>query len=179
MSEANSPIALAITFSRHLFLLRQDRVGATEVDDDVALFEALHNAVYELPFAPLELVVNDLPFGVAQTLYNILFGRLRCDAAEQTRVKLAQQLVADLRVWIKGLLCFFQGDLGGLILNLINHRLGFEELDFADFRVKLRLDLALMAEFFLGRRNHGVFEGADQNRLVDSFFFADLFYDSI
>src|SRR4249920_2278428 len=78
-----NPVALAITLARHLFFFRQDGVGTAEIYDDVALFEALHNPVDQLPFPAFEFVVNDFAFGVAYPLHNVLFGSLRGDAAEQ------------------------------------------------------------------------------------------------
>ncbi len=172
-------VALAVAFPRHLFLLRQDRVRPSQVHDDVALFKALHDTVYQLSFASLEFVVDDLALGIAQALDDILLGGLRRDPTEQARVKLAQQLVANLGVRIERVSRFAQSNLGRLLLNLPDHCLGFEQLDLADLRIELRLDLALVAELLLGRRDHGVFQGAHENRLVDSLFLADLFDNSI
>ena len=89
-------VALAIALARDLLLLGQDRVGAAEVDDDVLLLEALHDAGGELALAVLELVEDDVALGVAHALDDVLLGRLRGDAAELLGRQLREQLVADL-----------------------------------------------------------------------------------
>ena len=94
--EGADAIALAVALARDLLLLGQDRVGAAEVDDDVLLLEALHDAREELALAVLELVEDDVALGVAHLLDDVLLGRLRGDAPELLRRQLGEQLVADL-----------------------------------------------------------------------------------
>src|SRR5262249_6505415 len=153
--------------------------GLAEIDDDVFLFEALDDAVDELSLAALEVVVDDLALGVAHALDDVLLGGLRGDAAEIRGVELAQKLVADLGLRIERLACFVQRDLGGRVLNRLDDGFGLEELDLADLGIELRLDLALVAEGLLRRRYHRIFQGADENRLVDPLFLAHLLDDPI
>ena len=93
--------------------------------------------------------------------------------------ELAQQLVAHLSIGIEVLPRVIQSDLYFGVLYGFHHRSGFEQLHLADLRIELRFDLALVAEGFFGRRDHGVFQGTDQYRFVDAFFFAHLFDDAI
>ncbi len=172
-------VTLTIALPRHLFFLRQNRIGPAKIDNYVALLKALHDAVDELPFASFEFVIDDFALGIPQALHDVLLGCLSRDPAKQARIELAQQLVADLGVGIKSIPCFPQGNLRGIVLNLVNDSFGFKELNLADLRIKLRLDLSLVAEFLFGRRDHGILQGADENRLVDSLLLADLFNDSI
>ena len=92
---------MTIAFPRYLFFFRQNGIRAAEIDDDVALLEALHDAVDELAFAPFEFVVDDLALRVAQALDDILFGGLRGDSSEEARIELAEQLVADLGIGVE------------------------------------------------------------------------------
>ena len=63
-------VSLPIPLARDLLFLRQDRVGAPEIHDDVLLLETLYDSrVRQLAFAVLEFVVDDVPLGVSQTLF--------------------------------------------------------------------------------------------------------------
>src|SRR5499433_2048054 len=123
--------------------------------------------------------LTSCPSRPLNSLYNILFGCLCGDTAECARVQFAQELVADLGIRIKRLSSFLQGHLHSRILHIFDHSLGLEELYLTDLRIELGLDLPLMTEGFFGRGDHGIFQGIDENRLVDAFFFAHLFNDSI
>jgi len=72
-----------------------------------------------------------------------------------------------------------QSDFGGFVLHRFDNRLGLEEFHFADLGIELRLDLALMAEGLLRRRDHGILQSADEDRFVDAFFLTHLFDNSI
>ena len=61
----------------------------------------------------------------------------------------------------------------------LDHGLGLEELNFADLGVELSFDFTLVAEGSLCRRNHRVFQSADQNALIDALFLTYLFNDTI
>src|SRR5262249_22581421 len=157
-------VALPVPFARHLLLFGKDCIGTAKIDNDVTLLETLDDAVDKLPFATLKLVVDNLPLGIPQSLDNVLFGGLRGNSPEQARIELAQQFVANLRIGIEIFLSVGQGNLRGFVLDLGNDSFSLEQLHFADLRVELCLDFSLMAELFLRRRNHRVFESADENR---------------
>jgi hypothetical protein len=74
---------------------RHDRLGAPEVDDDVAALEALDGAVDHLADAVDELVVDVLALGLADALVEHLLGRLGGDAAEALGRHRDVDLVAD------------------------------------------------------------------------------------
>ena len=61
------------------------RLAAAEIDDDVAVFDALDHAVDDLADAVLELLVLALALGVAHALHDHLLGGLGGDAAEIDR----------------------------------------------------------------------------------------------
>src|SRR5262249_16163654 len=93
-------IALAIALARDLLLLGQDRVGASQIDDDVLLLEALDGAGRQLALAILELLEDAVALGVAHALDDVLVGRLGRDTAELLGRQLREQLVTDLGFWI-------------------------------------------------------------------------------
>src|SRR5262245_65878051 len=72
----SNPIPLAVAFPRHLFLFWENGIGASKVHDNVALLEALHNAIEQLSFPPLKLVIYNLLLIIPTALDNILFGGL-------------------------------------------------------------------------------------------------------
>ena len=134
----------------------------------------MHDAVDELPFAAFELVVDNFTLGVAHTLDDILFGCLSRNPAEHAGIQLTQQLIANLSIRIQALFGLVQGHLNRGIGNTLHHSFGFEKLHFANFRIKLGFDFALMTECFLGGGHHRSFQGGDKDRFVDPLFFAYL-----
>ena len=89
-------LALAEAFARQQLVAAQDRLGAAEIDDDVAELDAFDEAVDDLADAVLELVVLALPLGVAHALHDHLLGGLRGDAAEIDRRQRIGEEIADL-----------------------------------------------------------------------------------
>ncbi len=73
--------------ARHLLAHRQHRLGAAEVDDDVAALEAPHDARDELALALLVLVEDVLALGLAHALQDDLLRGLRGDAAEALQAR--------------------------------------------------------------------------------------------
>src|SRR5262245_66440607 len=70
---STNPIPLAVTFPRHLLLFRENSVRASKVHDNVAFLEALHDAIDQLSFPPLKLVVDNLPLRIPNPLDNNWF----------------------------------------------------------------------------------------------------------
>src|SRR4030095_10486675 len=167
---SSNPVPLPVALPRHLLFFRKNGIGATEIHNNVALLEALHNAIDQLSFPPLKLIIDNLPLAIRNAWDDILLGCLCGDTAEHARIQFAQELIADLGIRIKSLSSFLQGHLHGRILHVFYHRLGFEELHLADLRIELGLDLPLMTESFLGRGDHGIFQSADKDGLVNAFF---------
>ena len=124
--------------------------------------------------AILELVENLLALGVANMLDEILLGRLRRDAAHRGGIELDQNFVADFRLGI--VLCARLGHvgLGSGVGHFFDDRLDLEQLDFAQFGVEPRLDIAVRAERAPRRRMHHLLDRVDHDRFVDALFLGDL-----
>ena len=75
-------IAVAEYFARDQLVAADDRLAAAEIDDDVAVFDALDDAVDDLADAVLVFLILPVALGLAHLLHDDLLGRLRGDAAE-------------------------------------------------------------------------------------------------
>ena len=91
-------VAGAVALAGHLLADRQHRLGAAQVDDDVAALEAADDAGDELALAVLVLVEDVLALGVAGALDDDLLGGLGGDAAEAAAEGLELEEVAPLLV---------------------------------------------------------------------------------
>ena len=96
-------LALAEALARQQLVAAQHRLGAAEIDDDIAELDALDEAVDDLADAVLELVVLALALGVAHLLDDHLLGGLRGDAAEIDRRQRIGDEIADLGLGIEPL----------------------------------------------------------------------------
>lgn len=145
--EGLDAVAGAVRLRGHLLAARQDRLGAVEVHDDVALLEAPDDARDELALAVLELVERELALGVADLLDDDLLGRLRRDAAERVgrHVEAEAERVADehLGVDVDG---FLERDLLLRVLDRLDDGLVLVDVDLSGVVVVLRLDVAVHAE---------------------------------
>src|SRR5207249_7276889 len=66
------PLALPEAFARQELVAAQHRLGAAEIDDDIAEFDALDETVDDFADAVLELLVLALALGVAHLLHDHL-----------------------------------------------------------------------------------------------------------
>ena len=90
-------VAGAEGLARDHLVAADDALAAAEVDDDVAVLDALDHAVDDLADAVLVLVVLAVALGLAHLLDDDLLGRLRGDAAEVEGRQRLGDGVADLR----------------------------------------------------------------------------------
>src|SRR5881628_515508 len=178
-NEGADAVALPVALARDLLLLREDRVRPAEVHDDVLLLEALHDPGDELALAALELVVDDVALGVAHALDDVLLRRLGGDPAELLRRQLGEQLVADLGLRIDLCARHLERHLVLGVLDVLDHHLDLEQLDLAQLGVELRLDVLLVAEGLLGRRQHRLLERLHDDTAVDPFLLAHLLDDAV
>ena len=138
------PVLVAKGLARLHLVAPQDRLGAAEVDQDVAVLGALDLADHDLADAVLELLVLALALGLAHLLDDHLLGALRRDPTEIDRRQGLQDVVADLggRVALARL---GERDLQRRILDLVAHLELAIEADVAGLAVDLGDDLMLLA----------------------------------
>ena len=89
-------VAVAEVLARDHLVAADDALAAAEIDDDVAVFDALDGAVDDLADAVLVFVVLALALGLAHLLHDDLLGGLGGDAAEIERRQGLGDEVADL-----------------------------------------------------------------------------------
>src|SRR6185369_13873141 len=75
-------VAVAVHLARDQFVAADDGLAAAEIDDDVAVLDALDGAVDDLADAIDVLVVHALALGIADLLHDHLLGGLGGNAAE-------------------------------------------------------------------------------------------------
>ncbi len=79
------PVSRAEQFPRDQLVAPHDGLAATEIDDDVSVFDALDDAIDDFADTVLELVILTVAFRLAHLLDDNLLGRLGGDATEIER----------------------------------------------------------------------------------------------
>ena len=176
--DANS-IVLPVAFPGDLLLFGENGVRPPQVYDDTPLFETLDDPVDQLPLTLLEFVIDNFALGVPHSLDNVLLGCLGRDSTKGAGIQLGQELIAQLRLRIEIVPCLLKGNLGIWITYLPYDPLGFKKLNLPKLGVKLRLNLPLVTIGLFSGRDHGVFQGTNEDRLINALFLTDLFNDSI
>src|SRR5438270_284738 len=202
------PVAGAVALARRLLPNRQDRLGASQVDDDVAALEAQGDSRDDLPLAVLVVVEDVLALGIPGALDDHLLGGLGSDPAESLPVGLEPQdvavaLVLDPRLLLvlgpvedleQELIADFRLDplLARLLQRDLVHRLDrILHLDALDDRQRLeylhhllvlvvgRLDGAVLAEVLLRGLGDGVLQRVDQDGTLDALVLRHLVEDHV
>ncbi len=133
------PVAGAVVLARQLLIATQHRLGAAEIDDHMAVFDALDDAVDDLADAVLVVGELTVALGVADLLCDDLLGRHRGDAAEIDRRQRLGDEGADFGLGIFRLR-FLQRDLRRVVLDRLDDFEKPPQPHFAGRRVDLRLD---------------------------------------
>ena len=161
-------VAIAVHFARDQFVAADDRLAAAEIDDDVAVFDALDRAVDDLADAADVFVVHALALGIAHFLHDYLLGRLGSDAAEFDRRQRLGDEVAELGGAVAGQ--------GVLERNLVRRLLdGFDhfkqppQAELAGLGVDFGPHIGLCAVAGLGGLLDGVLHRFDDDHAVDRF----------
>src|SRR5262245_4763890 len=76
VDESADAVAVAERFSRQHFVSTHDRLAAAEIDDHVAVFDPLDDAVDDIGNAVLVLLILAVALGLAHLLHDHLLGRL-------------------------------------------------------------------------------------------------------
>ena len=127
-------VAVAEGLARDHLVAADDRLAAAEIDDDVAVFDALHRAVDDLADPVLVILVLAVALGLAHLLHDDLLGRLGGDAAVIERRQRLGDVVADLRGGIPAAR-LLDGNLRRVDLDVLDH---FEQPLQADLAGLLR-----------------------------------------
>ena len=171
-------VAGRVALGARLFLARQHRFDAADLEDDVAVLEPLDRAVDDLADALVVLGEDVLALGLADLLEDHLLGGLRGDAAEHFGRLRELHLVAELDavghlVAVERpvhLARFVERDLGRRVGHLLDDGLEREQIDLAGLGVEPRLQvLAGLVVLARGGRDR-FFDGADDDVGLDALF---------
>src|SRR2546428_262773 len=174
-------VAGCIAFGARLFLARQHRLDAADLQDDVAVLEALDRPVDDLADPLVVLGEDVLALGLADLLKDHLLGRLRGNAAQHFGRLREFHLVAELDA-VGNLVSveraihlarFVDGNLGGRAGHLFDDGLQREQIHLSGLGVEPRLQVLARLVVLAGRRRDGLLDGADDGFRLDALFFRE------
>ncbi len=124
------------------------------------------------PMRSLYSSILPIALGLAHFLHNDLLGRLRRDAPEIERRQRLGDPVAGLRggIAFAGVL---DGDLGGVVVDLVDDEQQARETHFASARIDLGPHLGLLPVTGAGRLLQGVLHRGDDDRSINRFLAGD------
>ena len=168
------PVAGPEGLARDHLVATDDALAAAEVDDDVAVLDALHDAVDDLADAVLVLVVLAVALGLAHLLDDDLLCRLRGDAAEVEGRQRLGDGIADLRRRV-ALARLGEGDLARVVLDrvVVDDEEVAGEPELAGLRVDLGVDVGLGAVAGAGRLGDRVLHRGDDDLAIDHLLAGD------
>src|SRR5690606_18853297 len=151
-------IAVTESFTRDQFVTTHDGFATTQINDHIAVFDALHSTVDDFADTVLVFVILAVTLGFAHFLHDDLLCRLRGDTAEIHRRKLVSDEIANLcvRVAITG---GEERNLRRVILDVFNDFEQALQLDLTGLRIDVRANVAFLAvtrtRRLLDRIGHG------------------------
>ena len=146
--------------------------AAAEIDDHIAIFDALDDAVDDLADAVLVFLILTVALGLAHFLHDHLLGRLRGDAAEIEWRQGLGDPVADLRRRIF-LARLVQRNLRRVVFDLVDDQQQARKPDLAGLRIDLGAHLGLLTVARARRLLHRVFHRGQDDLPVDRLFARD------
>ena len=155
-------LADAVVLERALLGRGEDRLDVlADVEDDRARLDPVDGAGDELALAARELVEDLVALDLADALEDDLLGGLGADPAEDVAIELlGLDHVADLGVGLV-LAGVVDGDLGQLVLDLVDDAAGAEDADATGLGVDLNVDVLVSGDAPIGRLD-AVLDGPDQ-----------------
>ncbi len=165
-------VAVLVVLARDQFVAADDRLAAAEVDDHVAVLDALHRAVDDLADAILVFVELAVALGLAHLLDDDLLGRLGGDAAEIHRRQLLGDEVSDLGVGVP-VARVAQRNLPGVFVDGLDDLHQPLQLHLARGGIDVGADVGLLAIARARRLLDRIRHRGDDDRLVDRLLAGD------
>jgi hypothetical protein len=165
-------VAVAEHLARQHLVAPHDRFAAAEIDDHVAVFHPLDDAVDDVADAVLVFLILPVALGFAHLLHDHLLGRLRGDTAVFERRQRVGDGVADLRGRMAPAR-FFEADLERRVFDRIHHQHVARQMQLAAFRIDLRAHFGFAAVARSRRLGDRVLHGAEHDLAVDRLFAGD------
>ena len=171
-------VSLTVALPWNLLLFGQNRISATQIDNDVTPFDSLDDPREDFAFTILKFIIDQLALCFAHLLDDALFCHLGCNASKRSRRELAEQLVANLSLRVECLLRVSHSYFGFRVCHAPDNSFNFKEFNLTYFLIKLRFDL-LLPKGPTGRRQHGTLKRLNNDVPVHPFFSTDLFDHTI
>ncbi len=146
--------------------------AATEIDDDIAVFDALHDSIDDVADAVLVFLILPVALRLTHFLDDHLLCRLRGDAAEIEGRQGLGDPVADLRRGIF-LARIDEQDLCRVVFDLIDDEQQARKPDLAGLRIDLGAHLGFLAIAGARRLLDGVLHRGQDDLPVDRFLARD------
>ena len=166
------PLPLPEAFARQQLVAAQHRLGAAEVDHDIAEFDTLNEPVDDLSDSILELEELPLTLGVSHLLDDNLLGRLCRDPTKIDRRQRVGNKVTDLGLRVQPLR-LDQSDLRRLVLDGLRHLAEAKQPDLAIPTVDLGANIVLLAVFRAARLLDCLLHGFQHLVAIDAFVAGD------
>ncbi len=158
--------------TRQHFIAPDDGFGAAQINDHIAVFHALDEAVDDLADAVLELVILPVAFGLAHLLDDDLLCRLGSDATEIHRRQGFGNEITRLGGRIAAL-GIFKDDLGCIIVDGLDDFQQAGEMNLTRLGIDLGAHIGLQTVARAGRLLDGVFHRGENDFLVDGLLAGD------
>ncbi len=146
-----NPITAPIGFLGDLFANRHNPFGVTQINNDIAAVDALHNTIERVTFAIDETGINGIFFGILHLLNDDLLGRLSRYAAEGGGVHFCAEAVSNFAIRIQ-FAPFFEADFKRRFGHILGYILELKDFNFAGGLIVLDLDIHFGAILFTGSR---------------------------
>ena len=152
-----NPVALTVRLGLDLLALGKDGLCASEVDNNVALFETANDTGDEFAFSVLKLVEGHFSFGITNLLDDDLFCSLSSDAAQVFDADFDAEGVTHFALGV-GDSGQVDADFGLVVPDFFNHGSKLEEFDLTEILIELGFEVALHTEALSARGDHGAFQ---------------------
>ncbi len=162
-------VAVTEALARDQLVTAQQRLGAADLDHQVAVLGALDHAIDDLADAVLELVELPLALVLAHPLHDHLLGGLGGDAAEVDRRQRIDQVATELDVGLE-LLRDVNGDLRLLVLDHLDRLGPARQAHVAGLAVDGGADVLLVAVLGAAGLLDGLLHRLDDFLAVDRLF---------
>ena len=139
----SNTITDAECFARDQIVAADNAFATPQIDNHIAVFCALDDAINDFPDPLFELVILAVTLGIAHLLHDHLLGRLRRNASQGERRQFVGNRIANLRCRV-GAHRILQRDFHSRVLDRLNNEQMPPEAQFTSFRVDFSLHIGLL-----------------------------------
>ncbi len=169
-------VSKLVVLTRQGLVAPDDRLGPAQVDHDVAILGAFHDATHNLAHAIFIFFVLPLALGLAHLLHDDLLGVLRRNTAKVERWQWLCDEITHLCLGVT-LFCVLEADFGCVERHFLHDFQKPRQLYLTGACIDLRADLIFASVAGFGRFLDRVFHRRKHERAVDRLFARDRIRD--